>query len=71
MMRKVRTVDKLLEYLISIDCPLGRSTVSKLIREKKIPHIRIAERVLIFDLDDIDAWLKGSSQNVEKESRAN
>lgn len=70
-MRKVRTVDKLLEYLRSIDCPIGRSTVSKLIREKKIPHIRIAERVLIFDLDDIDTWLEGSPESSEKESRAN
>lgn len=56
-MRRVRTVKALLEYLDTINCPMGRSTVNKLIRQKEIPFIRVSERVLIFDLDAIDKWL--------------
>lgn len=56
-MRRVRTVKALLEYLSSINCPMSRSTVNKLIRQKEIPFIRISDRVLIFDLDAIDNWL--------------
>lgn len=66
-MRRVRTIDKLLEYLDSVGCPIGKSTISKLIKEEKIPHIRIADRILIFDLDDIDNWLGGTMQ----ENKAN
>lgn len=56
-MRRVRTVKALLDYLISINCPMSRSTVNKLIRQNEIPVIRISDRVLIFDLDAIDQWL--------------
>lgn len=61
-MRKIRTIDKLIAYLDSIGCPLGKSTISKLIRKKEIPHIRISERVIIFDLDVIDVWLGGDTK---------
>ncbi|PZX07944.1 hypothetical protein C7437_1011066 [Psychrobacillus insolitus] len=56
-MRRIRTVKALLDYLTSINCRMGRSTVDKLIRENRIPHIRVSDRVLIFDLDAIDNWL--------------
>ncbi|MFJ8065841.1 helix-turn-helix transcriptional regulator [Psychrobacillus sp. NPDC096426] len=56
-MRRIRTVTSLLEYLDSINCPMSRSTVNKLIRTNEMPYIRVSERVLIFDLDAIDNWL--------------
>lgn len=56
-MRRIRTVGALLDYLQSINCPMSRSTVDRLIRSKEIPFIRISQRVLIFDLDAIDQWL--------------
>lgn len=57
-MRNIRGVKRLREYLKSIDCPIGETTLYKLIREKKIPHKRISNKVLIFNLDKIDAWLE-------------
>ncbi|AMW98412.1 helix-turn-helix transcriptional regulator [Rummeliibacillus stabekisii] len=59
-MRKVRTIKALCDYLQKIDCPIGRTTISKLIKENEIPHMRISGRVIIFDLDEVDAWLGGN-----------
>lgn len=56
-MRRIRTVGALLEYLESINCPMSRSTIDRLIKTNEIPFIRISCRVLIFDLDAIDKWL--------------
>lgn len=50
-MRKVLNVKELKEYL-----SISESTVRKLVRKKKIPHFRIASKVL-FDQDVIDKWL--------------
>jgi predicted DNA-binding transcriptional regulator AlpA len=61
-MRRIRTVGALLEYLESINCPMSRSTVDKLIRTNEIPYIRVSSRVLIFDLDAIDRWLSVDSK---------
>lgn len=58
--RKVRGVNKLVEYLESINCPIGKTTIFRLLRTDDIPHSRPSERVLIFDLDEIDQWLKES-----------
>lgn len=57
-MRNVRGVENLVEYLKSINVPIGETTIYKLIRLKQIPHIRISDRVLIFNLDSIDEWLR-------------
>lgn len=59
-MRKVRTINALYDYLKSINCPIGKTTICKLIKENEIPHIRISGRVIIFDLDEIDKWLGGN-----------
>lgn len=56
-MRKVRGVKKLCAYLESIQCPISESTIFRLMRTKDIPFSRPSPRVLIFDLDDIDAWI--------------
>lgn len=50
-MRKVLNVKELKDYL-----SISESTVRKLVREKKIPHFRIASKIL-FDQDVIDKWL--------------
>lgn len=57
--RKIRGVKALVEYLKSINSPIGETTIYKLLREKKIPVVRPAERIIIFDLDEIDKWLGG------------
>lgn len=59
-MRNVRGVKNLVEYLSEIGAPMSEATVYTLLREKKIPHLRPSPRVLIFNLDRIDEWLKES-----------
>ncbi|QPQ31013.1 MerR family transcriptional regulator [Lysinibacillus sp. JNUCC 51] len=61
-MRKVRGVKALVDYLESISCPIGQSTIYSLMRTNRIPFSRPAPRVLLFDLDDIDSWLGGESK---------
>ena len=56
-LRRVRGVDKLIIYLESVGCPIGKTTIYKLLKQKDIPCIRPSERVLLFDLDAIDGWL--------------
>lgn len=60
-MRNIRGVKSLVEYLKSINCPIGETTIYKLVQEKQIPHNRISSRVLIFNLDDVDEWISRSS----------
>lgn len=60
-MRKIRGVEKLVEYLNEIDCPISKATIYRLMRTKEIPVRRPAPRVIIFDLDEIDAWLGGNA----------
>lgn len=56
-MRKVRGAKALSTYLESIGCPISVATIFILLREKRIPHIRPSNRILVFDLDAIDKWL--------------
>lgn len=58
-MRKVRGVKALVDYLKSINCPIGQSTIYGLIRTNNIPYNRPTQGVLLFDLDQIDKWLGG------------
>ena len=64
-MRTVRGVKAIVEYLESVNCSMGKSTIDKLIRTKEIPHMRISERVIVFNLDKIDEWLKGADNQSE------
>ena len=61
-MRKVRGVKALVDYLKSMNCPIGETTLYTLLRTKQIPVCRPAPRILIFDLDEIDKWLSGVQQ---------
>jgi len=58
-MRNVRGVKALVEYLESVGVPMSQSTIYNLLRENRIPHNRPSNRILIFNLDNIDAWIKG------------
>lgn len=60
-MRKVRGADNLASYLKSpeVNVPISSRTIFRLVRNSAIPFHRPAPRVLIFDLDEIDAWLGG------------
>ncbi|KUF37406.1 MULTISPECIES: helix-turn-helix transcriptional regulator [unclassified Lysinibacillus] len=68
-MRTVRGVKAIVEYLASVNCPMGKSTVDKLIRTKEIPHMRFSERVIVFNLDKIDEWLKGADNQSESDQQ--
>ncbi|MGR6906186.1 helix-turn-helix transcriptional regulator [Lysinibacillus sp. BSL11] len=68
-MRTVRGVKAIVEYLASVNCPMGKSTVDKLIRTKEIPHMRFSERVIVFNLDTIDEWLKGVDSQTESSQK--
>lgn len=57
-MRNIRGVKALVQYLESINCPIGETTLYKLVQQKEIPHVRISSRVLIFNLDSIDNWIQ-------------
>lgn len=59
-MRNVRGVKKLVNYLEEIGAPMSEATIYNLMRENKIPHQRPSPRVLIFNLDRIDEWLRES-----------
>lgn len=59
-MRNVRGVKNLVNYLTEIGAPMSESTIYNLMRENKIPHQRPSPRVLIFNLDRIDEWLRES-----------
>lgn len=56
-MRRVRGTKALVDYLEETGTPMSESTIYRLLRTKKIPHIRPSNRILVFDLDAIDAWL--------------
>lgn len=58
-MRNIRGVKALVKYLESINCPIGETTLYKLVQQKEIPLTRISSRVLIFDLNKIDEWIQG------------
>ncbi|WP_336635384.1 hypothetical protein [Lysinibacillus fusiformis] len=60
-MRKVRGVEALVNYLQSINCPIGKTTIYNLMRTKSIPFNKPTPGVLLFDLDKIDRWLDGES----------
>ena len=57
-MRRVIGVNSLLQYLESVQCPMTEEKVNELIAGKQIPHSRPLNRLLLFDLDHIDSWLR-------------
>lgn len=64
-MRRVRGVKALVEYLISIQCPMSESTIYRLVKIRKIPFRRPSPQVFIFDLNAIDHWLSSDFEEDE------
>jgi len=62
-MRNIRGVKALVEYLTSVNCFIGETTIYKLVQKNEIPYNRISSRVLIFNLDRIDEWLQKEEAN--------
>ena len=56
-MRFVKGVPNLKIYLDSIGADISLATIHRLTKKQEIPFKRINKHVLIFDLDQIDAWL--------------
>ena len=46
-------------YLESVNYPITEEEIDDLILNKKIPHLRPIDNLLIFNLDHIDGWLSG------------
>ncbi|MFT8710438.1 MAG: helix-turn-helix domain-containing protein [Sporolactobacillus sp.] len=61
-MRKVRGAKALSQYFSDQNIPMSERTIYNLMRQQTIPFRRISGQILIFDLDDIDAWLNGDKE---------
>lgn len=46
---------------------ISTSQIRKLVREKKIPHFRVGNRIK-FDLNEIDKWIENLQENEVKNS---
>lgn len=46
---------------------ISTSQIRKLVREKKIPHFRVGNRIK-FDLNEIDKWIENLQENEVKYS---
>ncbi|WP_050183778.1 hypothetical protein [Domibacillus robiginosus] len=57
-MRKIQGIQHLVFYLHSINYPLAKKEIDNLITTKKLPHKKIGSNIIIFDLDQIDWWIK-------------
>jgi len=51
---------KLADYQEAADrLRIKKSTLYSLVSKKAIPHVRLSGRMVRFDLDVLDAWIKG------------
>jgi len=53
-------INGLIQYLEETGCPLSKSFIYRLVKEEKIPHIRVGSKI-IFDIDRIEKWLEGTA----------
>jgi len=53
------TINDLSAYL-----QISKPTIYKMIEENKIPHIRINQRLIRFDPDDIEKYLRDKKQEI-------
>ena len=53
---------------IDLTVPVG--TVYALVHENRIPHFRLGTRVVRFDLDELERWVRERHVPSESESRA-
>lgn len=57
-MNMIRGIDALADHLKEQGVPISRTTIFTLLKQKRIPHRRPAPRIVLFDLDRIEDWLK-------------
>ena len=57
-MRKAYGIKSLIKYLESVNQPITEEEINDLILNKKIPHLRPINNLLVFNLDYIDGWLR-------------
>jgi len=57
-MRKIQGIQKLVSYFDSATYPLTEKEIQDLILNKKLPHKKVSTGIIIFDLDQIDWWIK-------------
>lgn len=62
-MRKAYDIKSLMIYLESVNYPITEEEINDLILNKKIPHLRPIDNLLIFNLDHIDGWLSDQQSN--------
>ena len=57
-MRKVHGVKILISYFNSVNYPMTEDDLIVLLTQKEIPHTSPISKILIFDLNHIDWWIK-------------
>ncbi|MGG0249233.1 hypothetical protein ABEY24_12890 [Peribacillus frigoritolerans] len=62
-MRKAYGIKSLMIYLESVNYPIKEEEINDLILNKKIPHLRPIDNLLIFNLDHIDGCLSDQQSN--------
>jgi len=62
MTKEICNIDELSKYL-----QLSASGIRKLVRERKIPHFRVGNRIR-FDVKNINLWLEELEQNESMKS---
>ncbi|WP_050183427.1 hypothetical protein [Domibacillus robiginosus] len=56
-MRRIQGISKLTSYLKAVNYPLTEKEIHDLIENKKLPHKKLVNNIIIFDLDQIDWWI--------------
>ncbi|WP_050184398.1 hypothetical protein [Domibacillus robiginosus] len=56
-MRRIQGISKLTSYLKSVNYPLTEKEIRDLIENKKLPHKKIINNIIVFDLDQVDWWI--------------
>ncbi|OXS77964.1 helix-turn-helix transcriptional regulator [Domibacillus enclensis] len=62
-MNMIRGIDALVAHLKEQGVPISRTTIFTLLKQKQIPHRRPAPRIVLFDLDKIEEWLKSKDDS--------
>lgn len=62
-LRKVIGINRLIEYLHSVNYPMSEEKINELIQSKSIPHLRPINNMIAFNLDHIDWWIREQRTN--------
>lgn len=62
-MRKVSGVKSLIDYLNKVNYPMTEEKIIDLLSSKALPHQRLVNNMIIFNLDHIDWWINEQRTN--------